>query len=130
MNDAIPVLVVDDDKSIQGIVEETLLEDGFLPTIVSSGEEAINLLAANKYYVMILDISLGPDRIKGWPIARRARAVSPDMPVIYITGGPRHDWAVEGVPNSVLLAKPFAPAQLVTAVLQLLNRTNFGGLAV
>lgn len=49
------------------------------------------------------------------------------MPVIYITGGPRDDWAVEGVPNSVLLAKPFAPAQLVTAVMQLLNKANVAG---
>jgi len=31
MNDGVPVLVVDDDKSIQGIVEETLIEDGFRP---------------------------------------------------------------------------------------------------
>ena len=29
--------------------------------------------------------------------------------------------AVKGVPNSVMLAKPFAPAQLVTALAQLLN---------
>jgi hypothetical protein len=29
--------------------------------------------------------------------------------------------ANQGVPNSILLTKPFAPAQLVTAVAQLLN---------
>ena len=52
-----------------------LMEDGFHPTmIVSSGEEAINLLAANEYCVVILDISLGRDRINGWHVARRARA--------------------------------------------------------
>ena len=31
------------------------------------------------------------------------------------------DWASKGVPNSIMLAKPFAPAQLVTAVAQLIN---------
>jgi hypothetical protein len=30
-------------------------------------------------------------------------------------------WASQGVPNSIMLAKPFAPAQLVTAVSNLLN---------
>jgi hypothetical protein len=30
-------------------------------------------------------------------------------------------WASQGVPNSILLTKPFAPAQLVTAISQLLN---------
>jgi hypothetical protein len=30
-------------------------------------------------------------------------------------------WASNGVPNSIMLEKPFAPAQLITAVSQLLN---------
>jgi DNA-binding response OmpR family regulator len=30
-------------------------------------------------------------------------------------------WASHGVPNSILLTKPFAPAQLITAVSNLLN---------
>jgi hypothetical protein len=38
-----------------------------------------------------------------------------------MTGAAADDWASEGVPNSILLKKPFAPAQLVTAVSQLLN---------
>lgn len=121
MNEAVSVLIVDDDTSIQGIVEETLTDNGFQPTTASSGEEAIGLLAANKYRAIIIDISLGRDRIKGWSIGRRARAFNPAMPVVYITGGNTDDWAVEGVPNSMLLTKPFAPAQLITAVSQLLN---------
>jgi len=35
------------------------------------------------------------------------------------TGAAADDWASEGVPNSIFLKKPFAPAQLVTAVSQL-----------
>jgi hypothetical protein len=31
------------------------------------------------------------------------------------------DWTSKGVPNSIMLAKPFAPAQLLTAVSDLLN---------
>jgi hypothetical protein len=38
-----------------------------------------------------------------------------------MTGVAADDWLAEGVPNSILLKKPFAPAQLVTAVSQLLN---------
>jgi hypothetical protein len=33
----------------------------------------------------------------------------------------RYDWASKGVPNSIMLAEPFAPAQLITAISQLLN---------
>jgi hypothetical protein len=47
--------------------------------------------------------------------------------VIYITGADGHDWASLGVPNSVLIGKPFAPAQVLTAVSQLLNVGNTPG---
>ena len=38
-----------------------------------------------------------------------------------MTGVASDQWASHGVPNSILLEKPFAPAQLVTAVATLLN---------
>jgi hypothetical protein len=38
-----------------------------------------------------------------------------------MTGLAADEWSSRGVPNSVLLQKPFAPAQLITAVSQLLN---------
>jgi hypothetical protein len=41
-----------------------------------------------------------------------------------MTGTHGEDWASKGVPNSVLLTKPFAPAQLVTAISNLLNEAG------
>jgi hypothetical protein len=38
-----------------------------------------------------------------------------------MSGQHAEDWSSKGVPNSIMLTKPFAPAQLVTAVSQLLN---------
>ena len=38
-----------------------------------------------------------------------------------MTGGHAEAWKSQGVPNSILIEKPFAPAQLITAVSQLLN---------
>ena len=52
-----------------------------------------------------------------------AREIDPTMPIIYMTGTHGEEWASKGVPNSLLLAKPFAPAQIVTAISQLLNAT-------
>jgi DNA-binding response OmpR family regulator len=121
LDEALVILVVEDDQTIQSIVEEALSDGGFEPAIASSGEEALTLLGGSKYRVLVIDIKLGKDRIRGWDVARRARAINPDLPVIYITGANADEWAVQGVPNSILLIKPFAPAQLVTAVSQLLN---------
>jgi DNA-binding NtrC family response regulator len=70
---------------------------------------------------LITDVNLGRDKLSGWDVAKRARELNPSVAVIYMTGDSGHDWAANGVPNSVLLLKPFAPAQVVTAVSQLLN---------
>lgn len=117
------ILVVEDDHLIQSIVEETLTAGGFALVIASSGENAVELLdaAEGKYRALVTDINLGRDKMDGWNVARHAREIDPEFPIVYMTGDSSPDWSSRGVPNSVLLTKPFAPAQLVTAVSQLLN---------
>ncbi len=52
---------------------------------------------------------------------RRSHHSLGNPPDVFLTAASADKWASEGVPNSVLLTKPFAPAQLVTAISQLLN---------
>jgi DNA-binding response OmpR family regulator len=68
----------------------------------------------------VTDVHLG-EGATGWAVAKRARELLPDLPVVYMTarGGP--EWTSSGVPNSVLILKPFAVWQIVTAVSTLLN---------
>jgi DNA-binding NtrC family response regulator len=82
----------------------------------------VSLLDASKpkYRALVTDIKLN-GKIEGWEIAKHAREIDPAFLVVYMTGDSADDWAANGVPNSILLTKPFAPAQLVTAVSQLLN---------
>jgi DNA-binding response OmpR family regulator len=116
------ILVIEDDPPIQLVVEDALADGGFEPAIAPSGEEAVTLLKGNKgkYRALVTDINL-VGRIDGWEVARRAREIDPAFPILYITGADADRWPSHGVPNSVLLTKPFASAQLVTAVSQLLN---------
>jgi CheY-like chemotaxis protein len=70
--------------------------------------------------VLVTDINLA-GKADGWAVARAAREIDTEFQVVYMTGVAADQWLAQGVPNSVLLAKPFAPAQLVTAISQLLN---------
>ncbi len=116
------ILVVEDDQEIQIIVEDALTEGGFAPAIAPSGEEAVTLLRGNRgsYRALVADVKLR-GRMDGWEAAKHAREIDPNFPIIYMTGAGADQWPSHGVPNSLLLTKPFAPAQLVTAVSQLLN---------
>ena len=122
LDDVVVILVVEDDLTIQSVIEESLSDGGFEITIASSGEQAIELMGANpQFRAVVTDINLGRDRMDGWDVARHARESKSDMPIIYMTGDSADEWASKGVPNSVLITKPFAPVQLVTALAHLLN---------
>ena len=116
------ILVVEDEYQLQEIVEEALIDGGFEATIVSSGEEALTLFAglAKNLKALVTDVNL-KGRLNGWDLARQIRESDPNFPIVYMTGAAADQWPSQGVPNSILLQKPFAPAQLVTAVSQLLN---------
>lgn len=123
--EALPIiLIVEDDEPTQCVVEDALTEAGFETAIAQSGEEAVTLLKGHKgkYRALVADIQLRGS-MGGWEVAKQAREVDPEFPVVYMTGAHADEYASRGVPNSILLTKPFAPAQLVTAVSQLLNGT-------
>lgn len=119
------ILVVEDDPLLHAIIEEALTEGGFEVAITTSGEEAVNLLNGHegRYVALVTDINLSGE-LEGWDVAKRAREIEALFPVVYMTGASADDWGSKGVPNSVLLNKPFAPAQLVTAISNLLNASS------
>jgi CheY-like chemotaxis protein len=122
------ILVVEDDQAIQGFLEEALSDGGFETAIACSGEQAAVLLGENegKYRALVTDIDLGRGNIDGWEVARHAREIDPAFPVVYISGDSAGEWTSKGVPDSIMLPKPFASAQLVTALSQLLNSGTSG----
>jgi two-component system, cell cycle response regulator CpdR len=114
------VLLVEDDELLGVLFELALAEAGYLVTRASNGAEALaTLAAASSVDLLVTDISLG-DGPDGWQVARRARARSADMPVIYMTGGRGDEWRPQHVPMGVLLLKPFPIDQLVEMAGQLL----------
>jgi DNA-binding response OmpR family regulator len=108
-------------------LEDTLRTSGFDPVIASNGAQAIVALEAAgpdlRAVVTSIKLGDGPD---GWEIARRARELKPSIPIVYISGSTSDEWAVNGVPNSILVEKPFAAAQVVIAVSTLLLKATAG----
>ena len=125
MNASILIFVVEDDPLIQDLLEKALQEGGFAVATSLEGAEAIEMLGvrAADYRALVTDVHLPPGKLTGWDVAKRARELNPEIPVVYMTGAGGHDWAANGVPNSVMVLKPFAAAQVVTAVSQLLNQS-------
>nr|WP_172682345.1 response regulator [Sinorhizobium meliloti] len=110
---------------------ETLKEAGFMVLAVTSGKKAIERLKAAEPTIagLITDIRL-EQRSSGWDVARIAREIDPEMPVVYISGDGAPDWASQGVPKSIMIEKPFVMSQLIVAISQLLNDRTAGAAAL
>lgn len=115
------VLIVEDEAIIQLEIETALQESGFKTDTSATGKAAIAKLEASPdIRALITDVNLG-NAITGWDVARRARELFPDLPIVYATSVTSAEWSANGVPNSIMISKPFVPAQIITAIAQLLN---------
>lgn len=122
MSNAVRVLVVEDEALICSFIEDALSDGGFAACSVHSGEAALSTFRDGREgcRALLTDINLGGD-ISGWELARQIREITPGFPVVYMTSASAPDWKSQGVDGSVLIEKPFAPAQLAAAVSQLLH---------
>jgi DNA-binding response OmpR family regulator len=105
---------------IGGFIEDALSDGGFEACVVHSGEAAQSTFCDGRERALLTDVDLG-DGISGWELARQIRKITPGFPVVYMTGASARDWKSQGVADSVLIEKPFVPAQLAHAVSQLLD---------
>ena len=120
MTDRVPshelLMIVEDEAMIREMLTEVFEEGGFDVMPVADGSAALAVLQqkASDLCALVTDVNLG-GADDGWCVARAARELAPRISVVYITGDSGHRWAAQGVPNSILLQKPFPPGRLVAA---------------
>ncbi len=115
-----PILVVEDDALIRMSLVECLVAGGYTVSDCGSGAAALAFIdESDDLHGLATDIKLGKGP-SGWEVAHHARQKYPNIAVIYFTGDSTADWSSQGVPNSVALEKPFAAAQMLTAMATLM----------
>jgi CheY-like chemotaxis protein len=121
-SNSVAILLVEDEPIHLDNMREAFEEAGFRTLLAVNAQEAVSKLEeyAAEVAGVITDISMG-NGLTGWDVARRARQLKSDMPIVYITGANADQWSVQGVPKSLLVEKPMALAQLVAAISTLLT---------
>ena len=115
-----PILVVEDEALIRMGLVEYLAAGGYTVSDCKDGAAAIaHIDASDELHGLATDIKLGKGP-SGWEVAHYARKMYPDIAVVYMTGDSAADWSAEGVPNSIILQKPFADAHLLSALATLM----------
>jgi len=131
-----PVLVIDDDRKLCGLLTEYLATSGFEVLAAGTGDDGLRLLRTEHPEIVILDVMLpGMD---GFEVCRAIRRESA-VPVIMLTARGDVTDRVVGLELGAddYLAKPFEPRELVARIDAILRRGrasaetwSFGGLKV
>lgn len=117
------VLVIEDEPNISEAIRFILRRDGWEVTVEDSGLVALDRIAALRPHLVILDVML--PGVSGFDILRalRAQPGTARLPVLLLTA--KGNAAVREMARdagaSMFMAKPFANAELLAAVRQLVG---------
>ena len=120
--EAMRVLVVEDERKLGELLRRGLGEEGYAADLADRGEEALWMVKAVDYDVIVLDVMLpGAD---GFEICRRMRGGGVWAPVLMLTARDAVDDRVSGLDAGAddYLTKPFAFEELLARLRALTRR--------
>ncbi|MBV8339084.1 MAG: response regulator, partial [Candidatus Eremiobacteraeota bacterium] len=115
------ILIVDDEPQIAEVLEQYLLDEGFLIDKASDGISAVSAFAAGRPDLVILDLKL--PGMSGLEAFHQMRAQS-DAPIIMLTSRSDEVDRVIGLELGAddYITKPFSPREVVARVKTVLRR--------
>jgi len=117
------VLVVDDDDLQQKVTCSIIEKLGYDVASVKSGEEAINMIMAEPYDLLILDMVM-PDGIDGMETYQRALEINPNQKAVIVSGyseNERIEMALK-LGAGTFLRKPLTIKSLAQATREVLDK--------
>jgi two-component system, NtrC family, nitrogen regulation response regulator NtrX len=121
------ILAVADEAGVRSSLTGILGDEGYAVEAVESGEAALELLAARRFDVVLLDVWLpGQD---GLQTLGRLRELAPELPVVMISGHGTIETAVRAVQSGArdFVEKPLSLEKTLLAVRNALQRVRLEG---
>lgn len=117
------ILVVEDDEDVRDFAVRVLRESGYQVLEAVNGGVALILLAQDLPIELLFTDIVMPGEPDGLGLAERAKAMRPDLRVLYATGFAGATRLGEHSVYGKVLSKPYRPQQLAREVERLLADT-------
>jgi two-component system OmpR family response regulator len=121
------VLVVEDEEPIRELVCTVLRYEQYEVARASDGRSALELLARERFDLIVLDVMLAD--MDGFGVQRRLRSGGDDTPVMFLTARDAVEDRVRGLRAGAddYVVKPFSLDELVARVEAVVRRTSGSG---
>ena len=84
MKEHVKILVADDEAMMRNLILKILESEGYQVTVVSSGNEALEKLKAEKYDLLLTDVKM--PGMTGFDLLKQVKVEWPEMAIIIMTG--------------------------------------------
>jgi DNA-binding response OmpR family regulator len=120
------LLIVEDDESLQNVLNEFLQSEGFVTDVASTGSKALEKIYNSTPSLVLLDLGL-PD-MDGESVLIQLRKDYPELPVVILTAKSKPHQIAEGLNLGAndYLPKPFAAEELLARINVRLKRNVQG----
>ena len=120
------VLIVEDDARIADFLQRALRPEGYMPVCVGEGKEALSLLEASDFELVILDLML--PGLSGLEVCQALRMRRLELPVIMLTALDTAEDVVRGLKMGAddYITKPFDLDELLARIQAVNRRFNHG----
>lgn len=108
------ILVVDDDDQLRTIAVRILRRSGYTTLEASDGVAAIDIAKGAAVDLVLTDVFL--PGMEGSTMAAAMRAIYPELPIVFMSGGDETVAKTEEIKGSLFLPKPFTPKSLSETV--------------
>ena len=110
------ILAVDDENIVQSLIRDALEDEGLEVDTAASGEAALKVLKSKPIDLLITDIRM--PGMSGTELVERARQISPNIGVVFITGYASLTSAKDAIKQGALdyIMKPFDLSEIRNSV--------------
>ncbi|OQW35396.1 MAG: hypothetical protein A4E19_01085 [Nitrospira sp. SG-bin1] len=117
------ILVVEDDPSVRGLVQEALRLNGYEVLVARHGIEALLTGAKHLGPIHLLLTDVAMPQMSGPEVAEKLTVARPEIKVLYMSGYPDHPVFEQGgvKRDTAFLQKPFTPNLLTQKVREVLD---------
>jgi DNA-binding NtrC family response regulator len=118
------ILVVDDERDICRALNIILSKEGYVVTEAYNGEQAVELLRAQNFDLVITDIKM--ERMDGFEVLRQVQQTSPGTAVIMMTAFASVGSAVEAMRSGAAdyITKPFINEEIRLTIRRIIESRN------
>jgi DNA-binding response OmpR family regulator len=118
------ILLVEDDRNLGFVIQDTLKEEGYVVHLATDGKEGLVQFNKQSYDLCLLDVMM--PKKDGFSLAEDIRKINETIPIVFLTAKGLSEDKIKGfqLGGDDYITKPFSSEELILRIKAILKRNE------